>query len=226
MKILALSTSAHRYETSGIRTGTWLGEFTHFYDVLDAAGHEVELASVAGGVVPLDPESLQSSVLQEGGTDKRYADPDFMSKLDSTPAIADVDLDSYDGICLIGGHGTMFDFQTEPVSNAVAHFADAGKIVSAVCHGPSGLLGVTLANGEPLLRNRRVTGYSWVEEELAQRTEEVPYSLEDRLREEAGEYSTAKDPLAKHVVVDGKLITGQNPMSATGVGEALLELAD
>lgn len=224
MRILALSTSVHRYETSGIHTGMWLGEYTHFYDVLTKAGHTVELASVDGGTVPIDPVSLKTPVIQMGGTNKRYEDPEFMSQLDDTEAIDSVDLDAFDGIYLIGGHGTMFDFPTEPVSAAVAHFADAGKIVSAVCHGPCGLLDVTLADGTKLLDGRRVTGYSWTEEKLARRTEEVPFSLEERLRAEAGEYTTAKVPMTKHVVVDGKLVTGQNPMSAAGVAEAILAL--
>ena len=223
MKILALSTSVHRYEKSGIHTGMWLGEYTHFYDVLTEAGHDVTLASVDGGAVPIDPVSLKTPVIQLGGTNKRYEDPEFMDQLEDTPAIADVDLDEFDGIFLIGGHGTLFDFQNEAVNKAVAHFADAGKIVSAVCHGPAGLLDVTLADGTKLLDGRRVTGYSWTEEKLARRTEEVPYSLEDKLREQAGEYITAKVPMTKHVVVDGKLITGQNPTSAAGVGEAVLE---
>ncbi|AQQ15000.1 chaperone protein HchA [Corynebacterium glaucum] len=224
MKILALSTSAHRYQSSGLRTGMWLGEFTHFYDVLTEAGHEVELASVAGGTIPIDPVSLKTPVIQMGGTNKRYEDPEFMSLLDDTPSISDVDLDSYAGIYLIGGHGTMFDFTTEPVKAAVAHFADAGKIVSGVCHGPVGLLEVTLADGTSLLDGRRVTGYSWSEEKLARRADEVPFSLEEKLSAEAGEYTTAAVPMTKHVVVDGNLVTGQNPTSATGVGEAVLEL--
>ena len=86
MKFLALSTSVHRYESSGIHTGMWLGEFTHFYDVLTAAGHEVTLASVDGGAVPIDPVSLKTPVIQLGGTNKRYEDPEFMSLLDDTPA--------------------------------------------------------------------------------------------------------------------------------------------
>ena len=225
MKFLALSTSVHRYESSGIHTGMWLGEFTHFYDVLTEAGHEVTLASVDGGAVPIDPVSLKTPVIQLGGTNKRYEDPEIMDQLEDTPAIADVNLDEFDGIFLIGGHGTLFDFQNEAVNKAVAHFADAGKIVSAVCHGPTGLLDVTLADGTKLLDGRRVTGYSWTEEKLARRTEEVPYSLEDKLREQAVEYTTATIPMTKHVVVDGKLITGQNPTSAAGVGEAVLELA-
>ena len=223
MKILALSTSVHRYEKSGIHTGMWLGEYTHFYDVLSEAGHDVTLASVDGGAVPIDPVSLKTPVIQLGGTNKRYEDPEFMDQLEDTPAIADVNLDEFDGIFLIGGHGTLFDFQNEAVNKAVAHFADAGKIVSAVCHGPAGLLDVTLADGTTLLDGRRVTGYSWTEEKLARRTEEVPYSLEEKLTEQAAEYTTAKVPMTKHVVVDGKLITGQNPTSAAGVGEAVVE---
>ena len=223
MKFLALSTSVHRYTDSGIHTGMWLGEYTHFYDVLTEAGHEVTLASVDGGAVPIDPVSLKTPVIQLGGTNKRYEDPEFMDQLDDTPAITDVNLDEFTGIYLIGGHGTMFDFANDEVQQAVAHFADADKIVSAVCHGPCGLLDVTLANGAKLLDGRHVTGYSWTEEKLARRTEEVPFSLEEKLRDQAGEYTTAKIPMTKHVVVDGNLITGQNPTSAAGVGEAVLE---
>ncbi|MCG7296468.1 type 1 glutamine amidotransferase domain-containing protein [Corynebacterium afermentans] len=223
MKFLALSTSVHRYTDSGIHTGMWLGEYTHFYDVLTEAGHEVTLASVDGGAVSIDPVSLKTPVIQLGGTNKRYEDPEFMDQLDDTPAITDVNLDDYDGIYLIGGHGTMFDFSNDEVKKAVAHFADTDKIVAAVCHGPCGLLNVTLANGAKLLDGRHVTGYSWTEEKLARRTEEVPFSLEEKLRNQAGEYTTAKIPMTKHVVVDGNLITGQNPTSAAGVGEAVLE---
>ncbi|PLA27186.1 hypothetical protein CYJ45_10455 [Corynebacterium coyleae] len=137
-----------------MHTGMWLGEFTHFYDVLTDAGHEVDLVSVDGGAVPIDPVSLKTPVIQMGGTNKRYEDPEFMSLLD----------------------------------------------------------------------DRTVTGYSWTEEKLANRTDEVPFSLEDKLREQASEYTTAKIPMTKHVVVDGNLITGQNPTSAAGVGEAVLKV--
>ncbi|MDK8663161.1 hypothetical protein [Corynebacterium coyleae] len=122
--------------------------------MLTAAGHEVDLVSVDGGAVPIDPVSLKTPVIQMGGTNKRYEDPEFMSLLD----------------------------------------------------------------------DRTVTGYSWTEEKLANRTDEVPFSLEDKLREQASEYTTAKIPMTKHVVVDGNLITGQNPTSAAGVGEAVLKV--
>ena len=102
------------------------------------------------------------------------------------------------------------------MKQAITHFADSGKIISAVCHGPGGLLDVTLANGTKLLDDRHVTGYSWTDEKLARRTEEVPFSLEEKLRDHAGEYTTATIPMTKHVVVDGKLITRQNPTSLRG----------
>ncbi len=223
MKFLAVSTSTHRYTSTGVHTGMWLGEFTHFYDVMEKAGHEVDLASIAGGAVPIDPVSLQGPVLLMGGTNKRYADAAFMAQLDATPALADVTLDGYDGIYLIGGHGTMFDFDDESLKAALAHFAENGKIVSAVCHGPNGLLDVPLSDGTSLLDGKRVTGYTWAEEKLARRADEVPFSLEERLTEQAAEFSKARVPMTKHVVVDGTLITGQNPTSAAGVAEAILE---
>ncbi|SDL57265.1 Putative intracellular protease/amidase [Corynebacterium mycetoides] len=224
MKFLAVATSTYRYQTSGYRTGLWLGEYTHFYDVLTEAGHTVDLASVQGGVVPLDPVSLMPPVIGMGDTDKRYEDGEFMKRLDNTPALADVDKDSYDGIYLTGGHGTMYDFTSETVREAVASFADAGKIVSAVCHGPAGLLNVTLADGSKLLDGKKVTGFTWAEEKVARRADNVPFSLEDELGAQAGEYSKGAVPMTEHVVVDGLLVTGQNPMSAAGVGKAVLEL--
>ncbi|QPK84244.1 type 1 glutamine amidotransferase domain-containing protein [Corynebacterium qintianiae] len=202
----------------------WLGEYTHFYDVITGAGHDVDLASVEGGAVPLDPMSLMPPVLLMGGTNKRYESAQFMEHLDETPSLSDVDLDAYAGIYLIGGHGTMFDFVSGAVPGAVATFADSGKIVAAVCHGPVGLLHATLADGTPLLAGKHVTGYSWAEEKLAMRASDVPFSLEEELTAKAAEYSKARVPMTKHVVVDGTLVTGQNPTSATGVGEAVLGL--
>lgn len=224
MTFLAVSTSAHRYQETGIHTGMWLSEYTHFYDTITKAGHDVDLASVAGGAVPLDPVSLQAPYMLMGGTNKRYEDADFMEHLDTTPALADVDLDPYAGIYLIGGHGAMLDFDDEALKAALAHFASGGKIISAVCHGPAGLLDVPLPDGTHLLDGKKVTGFTWIEEKLARRSSDVPFSLEERLSAEAGEFVKARVPMTRHVVVDGRLVTGQNPTSATGVAEAVLEL--
>ncbi|MFF7735765.1 DJ-1/PfpI family protein [Streptomyces sp. NPDC007984] len=222
-RILVIVTSTGEYEKVGYRTGLWLGELTHFYDVAEQAGYDVTIASIQGGPVPLDPESLAHTVLGDLGTDQRYTDRRFMDRLKDTMAVAQAGVDDYDAIYLTGGHGVMFDFhQSRALETLIARFHDTGRIVSAVCHGPCGLLDVTLSNGEPLVKGRNVTGFSWREEELAQRADAVPYSLEDRLRELGATYSTADQPFDVHVVEDGRLITGQNPGSAKAVAEAVV----
>ena len=222
-RILVIVTSTGEYEKVGYRTGLWLGELTHFYDVAEQAGYDVTIASIQGGPVPLDPESLAHTVLGDLGTDLRYTDRRFMDRLKDTMAVAQAGVDDYDAIYLTGGHGVMFDFhQSRALETLIARFHDTGRIVSAVCHGPCGLLDVTLSNGEPLVKGRNVTGFSWREEELAQRADAVPYSLEDRLRELGAGYSTAVQPFVVLVVEDGRLITGQNPGSAKAVAEAVV----
>ncbi|WP_462417079.1 type 1 glutamine amidotransferase domain-containing protein [Kytococcus sp. Marseille-QA3725] len=225
-RVLALVTSAARYEKVGYRTGLWLGELTHVHDALAEAGHQMDVVSVRGGQVPLDPVSLLPPVLRMGGTEKRYADPGYMRQLDATRAASEVTADDYDAIFLAGGHGTMFDFRDPTVTRLVSDFAGQGKAVSAVCHGPVGLLDATGADGSPLLSGRSVTGFSWAEEKAAFRGDAVPFNLQDELSQRAGNYSKAPVPMAKKVVVDGPLITGQNPTSAKGVGEALVEALD
>ncbi|MFB8414584.1 type 1 glutamine amidotransferase domain-containing protein [Streptomyces albidoflavus] len=222
-RILIIVTSAGEYESAGYRTGLWLGELTHFYDVAEAAGYGLTIASVDGGRVPIDPESLAHDVLADQGTAERYADRGFMNLLEDTVAVADVRPEEYDAIYLTGGHGTMFDFpRSKALGELIAAFHDQGRVVSAVCHGPCGLLETTLADGQPLLRGREVTGFSWPEEELAQRADAVPFSLEERLRALGASYSLAEEPFAPYVVEDGLLITGQNPASATPVAEAVV----
>ncbi|MEU6224485.1 type 1 glutamine amidotransferase domain-containing protein [Streptomyces sp. NPDC047042] len=221
-RVLAIVTSIGEYETVGYRTGLWLGELTHFYDVAEEAGFEVTIASIEGGPVPLDPESLAHNVLSDLGTDKRYTDRAFMDKLKQTISVSQAEVDDYDAIYLTGGHGVMFDFhQSSTLEALIARFYETGRIVSAVCHGPCGLLDVTLSNGEPLVKGKNVTGFSWREEELAQRADAVPYSLEDRLKELGASYSKAEKPFDTYVVEDSRLITGQNPGSARAVAEAV-----
>jgi putative intracellular protease/amidase len=226
-RILIIVTSVGEYEKTGYRTGLWLGELTHFYDVAEEAGFDLTIASVDGGAVPIDPESLAHGILGDLGTDKRYADRAFMDLLKQTVAVADVQAKDYDAIYLTGGHGVMFDFhQSQALETLIARFYDTGRIVSAVCHGPCGLLDVTLSNGEPLVRGKNVTGFSWREEELAQRADAVPYSLEDRLRELGAVYTIAEKPFTSYVVEDTRLITGQNPASARAVAEAVVRSLD
>src|SRR5450759_499680 len=187
--ILIIVTSAGKYEKVGFRTGLWLGELTHFWDVAKDAGFDLTIASIDGGHVPLDPESLAHDVLGQLGTDKRYADREFMNLLEDTMSVADVNVADY----------------------------------AAICHGPAGLLNVRLSNGDYLVKDKDVTGFSWPEEELAQRGEAVPFRLQDDLKERGGKYTLADKPFDTYVVEDGRLITGQNPGSAKAVADAVVK---
>jgi putative intracellular protease/amidase len=221
-KILIIVTNVGEYEKVGYRTGLWLGELTHFYDYVTDNGFEVDIASPAGGYVPIDPESLAQEVLGELGTDKRYYDREFMDLLDNTKKATDVDVEDYDAIYFTGGHGVMFDFQGDALGVLTARFYESGRIVSAVCHGPAGLLNVPLSTGASLVKDKNVTGFSWPEEEAAQRADAVPFSLQDELKKLGANYRIADKPFDPYVVEDGLLITGQNPGSARAVAEALV----
>lgn len=223
-RILIIVTSAGEYETVGFRTGLWLGELTHFYDVAEQAGFELTIASIDGGHVPIDPESLAHDVLGELGTDKRYADREFMNLLENTTSVAEIDVDDYDAIYLTGGHGVMFDFsQSDRLAALIGEFAETGKVVSAVCHGPAGLLSAKLSNGQYLIDGKDLTGFSWPEEELAQREQAVPYSLQDELKQRGAKYTLADKPFDTYVIEDGRLVTGQNPGSAKAVADAVVK---
>ncbi|MFD0888840.1 type 1 glutamine amidotransferase domain-containing protein [Streptosporangium algeriense] len=222
-RILVVVTNVGEYEKAGMRTGLWLGELTHFWDYAERAGFSMDIASPSGGAIPIDPESLAHDVLAELGTERRYRDRRFMDLLDDTVKVADVDVEDYDAIYLTGGHGVMFDFpRSDDLESLVARFHESGRVVSAVCHGPCGLLNVTLSTGEPLVKDRDVTGFSWPEEEAADREDAVPYSLQDELKKLGAHYSVADRPFETHVVEDDRLITGQNPGSARGVAEAVV----
>ena len=221
-KILIIVTNAGEYEAAGYRTGLWLGELTHFHDHVTDHGFTTDIASPAGGYVPIDPESLSAQMLGELGTGERYRDREFMNLLQNTKKVSEVNVDDYDAIYFTGGHGVMFDFRGGDLGALTAQFHDSGRIVSSVCHGAAGLLDVSLGNGDPLVKGRNVTGFSWQEEEFAHRADVVPFSLQAELTAQGARYSIADKPFATHVVEDDRLITGQNPGSARAVAEAVV----
>jgi putative intracellular protease/amidase len=222
-RILAVVTNVAEYEKAGYRTGLWLGELTHFLDVAEKAGFAVDIASPSGGYVPIDPESL-AAVLKEGGTDKRYEDRAFMNRLVNSMKVGDADASAYAALYMTGGHGVCFDFpKSADLARLTATMYEAGKIVSAVCHGPAGLLEVRLSSGDYLIAGKKLTGFSWDEEVKVGRDAAVPYNLEEELKKRGASYSKAWFAFASNVVEDGALITGQNPASAAGVGEAVVK---
>src|SRR5262245_26932360 len=153
-RILIIVTNVGEYEAVGFRTGLWLGELTHFWDVAEEAGFRMDIASPSGGYVPIDPESLAPAVLKQGGTEERYKDRAFMDRLKDTMKIKVADVAAYDAIYMTGGHGVCFDFRSPDLAELTAAFWGAGKIVSAVCHGPAGLLEVKLPGGEHLIAGK------------------------------------------------------------------------
>ena len=183
----------------------------------------MEIASPSGGYVPIDPESVAQAVLKEGGTDERYEDRAYMNLLKNTLKVSEANAADYDAIYMAGGHGASFDYpKSESLAKLTAEFYESGKVVSAVCHGPAGLLEVKLGGGDYLINGKDVTSFSWDEEVAFKRDEAVSFSLEAELQKRGANYSKAWMNFSERVVEDGLLITGQNPASAKAVGEAVV----
>jgi putative intracellular protease/amidase len=222
MKILMVLTSHDRLGSTGRKTGFWLEEFAAPYFVFKDAGVQLTLASPKGGQPPIDPKSD----LPENQTDamERFKKAlDAQKALSQTVKLADVKSEDFDTIFYVGGHGPMWDLTDNPESIAlIESFYDSGKPVAAVCHSPAVFHRVTY-NGEPLVKGKRVTGFTNGEEEAVQLTHVVPFLVEDELKRVGALFEKAPD-WQSHAVIDGRLVTGQNPASSTAAAKALLSL--
>ncbi|THK38392.1 type 1 glutamine amidotransferase domain-containing protein [Ensifer sp. MPMI2T] len=204
---------------SGEPTGFYLGEVTHPVAVLDAAHIPVEFASIKGGEPPVDGLDLNDKI-----NARYWNDEDFRRAIRHTLRLADVDPKHYAAIFFAGGHGAMWDFPASPAVNSVtSQIYEAGGVVAAVCHGPAALVNVTLSNGARLVAGKNVAAFTDDEERAVKLDKTVPFLLASTLIARGAQHHAAPDWTAK-VVVDGRLITGQNPQSAIGVGEALRDL--
>lgn len=221
MRVLLVLTSHDQLGDTGEKTGFWLEEFAApYYRLLDA-GVELTLASPAGGQPPLDPKSSQPDA-QTAATRRFDADSDAQGILANTVRLSEVRAEDYDGVFYPGGHGPLWDLAVDGASiSLIEGFLQQGKPVASVCHAPAVLVNVTAANGDALVKGRAVTGFSNSEEAAVGLTEVVPFLLEDRLQALGGVYS-AGDDWHPHAVVDGLLITGQNPGSSELVADKLL----
>lgn len=222
-KILMALTSHAQLGDTGKPTGVWFEELaTPYYAFVDA-GAEVDIMSVAGGEVPIDPRSLKPAGENAPSVDRFLRDASAMMKIKSSARIESADTSYYDAVFLPGGHGTMWDL---PASAALAKLIgtlwDSGKVVAAVCHGPAGLVNVQDRNGRSIVEGRRVSAFTNAEEEAAGLTGTVPFLLEMRLRELGARFEAGPDfkPLA---VADGNLVTGQNPASSELVAKLVME---
>ncbi len=207
-------------DLGGVRpTGFFVGEAAHPWQVLRDAGIRVDLASIRGGVPPQDGRDTSDEV-----QNAFLADPRISAQLADTPRLRDIDTSGYDAVLFVGGHGTMWDFPDDPDAARVGREVyEQGGVVAAVCHGPSALVRMTLSDGTALVAGKAVAGFSNEEESAVGLTEVVPFLLEDALRGLGARY-TSGPTFTEHVAVADRLVTGQNPQSASEVGRRILEL--
>lgn len=197
-------------------TGYFFPEIAHPYEVFSQAGVAVEYASLLGGTPP-----------EDGYDEKDPAQVAFRQsasfrRMGNSRPLSQVDVLDYDAIFFPGGLGPMVDIANNPqIQRAIERAWQGGKIVAAVCHGPAALLGVKLEDGTPLVQGRRLTGFSNAEE-LGYAQADVPFLLEDALRAEGAVYSAA-DVWQEKIVVDGRLMTGQNPASGGALAKAIVD---
>lgn len=223
MKVLIVLTSHDQLGDTGEKTGFWLEELAAPYYVFRDAGADVTLASPKGGQPPLDPKSA-SADSQTEATRRFEADAEAKAALADTRRLADVQIEDYEAVFYPGGHGPLWDLASDANSIALIEAAvAAGKPVGAVCHAPAVLRSVKAADGTPLVKGKKVTGFTNSEEAAVGLTDIVPFLVEDMLVANGGVYSRGAD-WAPHVESDGLLVTGQNPASSAPAAQALLEL--
>lgn len=223
MKILMVLTSHDRLGDTGHKTGFWLEEFAAPYYVFKDAGADIVLASPKGGQPPLDPKS-DAPEAQTAATVRFDEDADALAALATTRPLKQVVDDAFDAVFYPGGHGPLWDLAEDADSiRLIEQTFSAGKPVAAVCHGPAVFRHTRGALGEPLVKDKRLTAFSNEEEAAVGLTDVVPFSLEDELKKNGALY--ARSALwQSHVVVDGRLVTGQNPASSEAAAHELLAL--
>ncbi|TMM52568.1 type 1 glutamine amidotransferase domain-containing protein [Sulfitobacter sabulilitoris] len=223
MNILMVLTSHDTLGNTGEKTGFWLEEFAAPYYTLKDAGAEIVLASPKGGQPPLDPKS-DTEDAQTDATKRFKSDAAAQEALAHTKKLADVNADDFDAVFYPGGHGPMWDLaESADSKKLIEAFEASNRPIGAVCHAPAVFRHTKGQDGKPLVSGKRVTGFSNSEEDAVGLTDVVPFLLENMLAENGGEYVKGDD-WSSFVVVDGTLVTGQNPASSEEAAEKLLEL--
>ncbi|MBK5013324.1 MULTISPECIES: type 1 glutamine amidotransferase domain-containing protein [Pantoea] len=221
MKILMVLTSHDELGSTGKKTGFWLEELAAPYYAFLDAGAEITLASPKGGQPPLDPKSDEPDS-QTDETRRFHADSAAQAALASTVRLDTVNQETFDAVFYPGGHGPLWDLANDKHSiSLIEQTLQAGKPVALVCHAPGVLRDVKNADGTPLVKGKKVTGFTNSEEEGVGLTDVVPFLVEDVLKQNGGLYSRGDD-WQSYTVQDGLLITGQNPGSSAETAKVLL----
>ncbi len=219
--VLIVLTNHAQLGDTGVPTGFFLSEAAHPWHVFEAAGMPVTLASPVGGLAPIDPKSMQGTDPINDAFVERFVTD---ACVPDTLALVDVDPAAFDVVFFAGGHGTMWDFPDHPQVNRVGDAVYAqGGVIAAVCHGPAALVGLTKPDGTPLVQGQPANGFTNEEEVAVELMDVVPFALETVLRDLGAEWSESAN-FQPHVAVGERLVTGQNPASATATAEAVVAL--
>jgi len=213
-KVLIVVTNHSDLVGTETKTGYYLSELTHPFYKFKKAGFEVEFASP-------DPKSLD---LEDPLNKSFYENKELMRQLENTISLKNINPKKYKAIVFAGGHGTMWDFaDSEAISEVSREIYESGGVVAAVCHGPAALVNIKLSSGDYLIKGKRVTGFTNIEEDIVQLSQFMPFMLEDKLKERGAIFEGAK-AWTEQVVVDGRIVTGQNPASASELGRQVVDI--
>jgi len=219
-KILLVLTSHSQLGDTGKKTGFWLPELTHPYYAFKQAGYSIDVASIQGGIAPIDPKSLEEP---DDAHQRFLQDAELMAKVLTTLPLSKIDPTAYQAVVFAGGSGPMWDFpNNEHVNRVAASIYENNGVVAAICHGPAALVDIKLSNGKYLVAGKKVAAFTNEEEEDLKLTHVIPFLLQDKLIERGAKHIHGK-PWKENVVVDGRLITGQNPASAKKVAAKIIQ---
>ncbi|KAF5319416.1 hypothetical protein D9619_008636 [Psilocybe cf. subviscida] len=218
--LIVLSSATHTL--TGGHGGWYLPEAAHPYEIL-SPHYNIDFAAPKGPNPPVDEGSVKDYAKDESSM-KFWNDPVVKDKLANAKKLSEVDVADYEAVFYVGGHGPMMDLAFDEDNAKVAStFWQEGKIVSAVCHGPAGLVKAVDSEGKAIFAGRTVSAFSNKEEKLFGTVDAVPFSLEDKIVSLGATFVEPDAPYGVKLVVDGKLITGANPASGAAVGKAILE---
>ena len=222
-KILMVLTNNGQYGTYNEATGLWLKEATEFVSLVNKQGFQVDYVSPEGGYVPIDPRSLKKIYTSKEDMSV-YLSEDFKTRaLANSLSPKEVNADEYVAIYYAGGHGVVWDFpNNKELQNLSMKIYNNGGYVTSVCHGVAGLLNIKDEKGEYLIAGKTITGFTQTEELLSGKNSLVPFETEKEVKIRGANF-VKKMFFTKHAVQDGRLITGQNPMSGGKVAQLLLE---
>lgn len=222
-KVLIVLTSHSELGDTGMKTGFWLPELTHPYYEFKKAGYSVDVASIEGGMAPLDALAFKEP---DAYHQKFLNDAELMAKVMRTIPIASIDPADYDAVLYSGGSGPMWDFtNNQHIQRISMALYENNGIVSAICHGNAALINIKLADGKHLIEGKNVAAFTNEEEETLGQTDIVPFSLQDTLIERGANHVHGK-AWGENVVVDGRLMTGQNPASGQKLAQEIIKFFD